>query len=199
MSFGPGDPVLLRSLYRGRVRWTFPHTFVDEDAAGRIAFLIRPGARGKLIRRDAAGRYLERWIADDGPTDHTWATNRILWLWSPGDAFCVGVFWEDATDELRGWYIQLCDPLRRSRVGFDTMDHALDIWIPAAGSPEWKDEDDFAEAQELGVFTAEQAAAVRAEGKRALDARPWPTGWEKWRPDPAWPLPELPTDWDVVP
>ena len=199
MSFRPGDPVLLRSLYRGRVRWTFPHTFVDEHAAGRIAFLIRPGARGKLIRRDGAGRYLERWIADDEPDDHTWATNRILWLWSPGDAFCVGVFWNDATDELRGWYIQLCDPLRRSRVGFDTMDHALDIWIPAAGSPEWKDEHDFAEAQELGVFTSDQAAAVRAEGERALEARPWPTGWEEWRPDPAWPLPELPMDWHVVP
>ena len=114
-------------------------------------------------------------------------------------AHSLGVFWDDETDEFRGWYVQLGDPLRPSRFGFDTMDHALDIWIGADGGWEWKDEQDFAEAQELGVFTPEQAAAVRAEGERVLAARPWPTGWEKWRPDPRWQLPKLPPGWDAVP
>ena len=27
---------------------------------------------------------------------------------------------------------------------------------------------------------------------------PFPTGWEDWRPDPAWPVPQLPAGWDVV-
>jgi len=26
---------------------------------------------------------------------------------------------------------------------------------------------------------------------------PWPTGWEAWRPDPSWPVPELPPGWDA--
>ena len=65
------------------------------------------------------------------------------------------------------------------------MDHALDLVIAPDGSWCWKDEDDFAEAQALGVFTVEQAAAVRAEGERVLAARPWPTGWENWRPQGA--------------
>ena len=198
MSYAPGEPVVLRSIYRRRVRWTFPHTFVSEDA-GRIAFLIRPGTRGKLIPRDAHGQYLSRWVGDEEPSDHAWTDNRVLWLWTPGNAHLVGVFWDDATGELRGWYIQLCDPLRRSRFGFDTTDHALDVWIPVGGSPEWKDEDDFAEAQELGVVTPQQAGAVRAEGERALAERPWPTGWEEWHHDAAWPLPTLPRSWAVVP
>ena len=37
----------------------------------------------------------------------------------------------------------------------------------------------------------------RAEGESVLARAPWPTGWEKWRPDPAWELPELPDGWDV--
>ena len=42
------------------------------------------------------------------------------------------------------------------------------------------------------------AAAVRDEAARVLAAPPWPTGWEDWRPDPAWPLPALLPGWDVV-
>jgi hypothetical protein len=56
----------------------------------------------------------------------------------------------------------------------------------------------FAQAIELGVFDEEGAAAVRAEGERMIAQRPWPTGWEDWRPPADWhPLP-LPDDWHVV-
>ena len=198
MPYRPGDPVLLRSIYGGRVRWTFPHTFVA-DRAGRLALLIRPGTPGKWIQRDAEGGYLARWAAGDLPEDHVWRDNRVLWLTPHGAAHSIGVFWDDATDELRGWYVQLGDPLRPSRFGYDTMDHALDVWIAPDGTWSWKDEDDFAEAQELGVFTPAEAAAVRAEGERVIAAHPWPTGWEDWRPDPRWQLPALPPGWDVVP
>jgi hypothetical protein len=61
-----------------------------------------------------------------------------------------------------------------------------------------KDEDELAEQVELGCFTAEEAAAARAEGERVLAEWPFPTGWEDWRPDPSWPVPELPVVWDVV-
>jgi hypothetical protein len=40
--------------------------------------------------------------------------------------------------------------------------------------------------------------AVRAEGERVLAAWPFPTGWEEFRPDPAWPLPGLPEGWEHV-
>jgi hypothetical protein len=197
MRLRPGDPVLVRSIYRSQVRWTFPHTFVGNED-GVVALLLRPGTRGKWLRRDPGGRYLARWIGDDPPDDHVWERNRILWLARPGAAHSLGLFWDEATDEFRGWYVQLQDPLRRSRLGFDTMDHALDVWIGPDGSWTWKDEDDLSEAEALGVFTPQEAAEVRAEGDRVLAARPWPTGWEDWRPDPRWQLPELPPGWDAV-
>jgi hypothetical protein len=78
------------------------------------------------------------------------------------------------------------------------MDHALDVLVEPDGTWSWKDEDDLAEAQALGVFSGEEVAAIRAEGERVLSAPPWPTGWEDWRPDPSWPGPELRQDWDVV-
>ena len=41
-----------------------------------------------------------------------------------------------------------------TRDGLETMDHALDVIVEPDGTWRWKDEDDFAEAQALGVFTA---------------------------------------------
>ena len=55
-------------------------------------------------------------------------------------------------------------------------------------------------ARDLGRARRVRARAGRANprGRRERLARaPWPTGWEKWRPDPAWELPELPDGWDV--
>ena len=81
----------------------------------------------------------------------------------------------------------------------DTTDWVLDIWVPAAtGEPQWKDEDELAEAVELGVFDERSAAKVRAEGERVIASEPWPTGWEEWRPPSDWAPLQLPEDWHVV-
>jgi hypothetical protein len=37
-------------------------------------------------------------------------------------------------------------------------------------------------------------AEVRAEADRVVAAWPFPTGWEDFRPDPAWGVPRLPED-----
>jgi len=81
---------------------------------------------------------------------------------------------------------------------FDTTDWALDIVVEPDGAWHWKDEDEFAEAIELGVFDMAAADAVRAEGERVVAERPWPTGWEDWRPPREWTPLSLPADWHVV-
>jgi hypothetical protein len=113
----------------------------------------------------------------------------------PGDAHMLGVKWDEAW-RFVGWYVKLQAPLEQTALGFDTIDWALDVEVDADGSRTWKDEQDFAEAQELGVLDEEVAAAVRAEGERVVAARPWPTGWEHWRADPAWTPPPLPDGWN---
>jgi uncharacterized protein DUF402 len=176
----PGNVIQIRSVYRGRVRWRFPHRLIADDGERVVAFL-EPGARGVQMGRDADGRYLERWVRGDDPCEHTWTSRHVLKLIRRGEAHSLEVLWdEDWTFE--GWYVNLQAPLVETQDGFDTTDWALDIVVDPSGTWHWKDEDDFAEAQALGVFSTEEAAAVRAEGERVIAARPWPTGWEDWRP-----------------
>jgi uncharacterized protein len=190
-----GDVVLLRSVYDRRVRWAFPHRFVD--AGDRFGFYVGPGAPGVWMGRDADGRYLERWVRGDDPFPKVWSDHHVLRLVRPSAAHSVDLFWtEDWT--FKWWYVNLQTPLGRTPLGFDTTDLALDLWVEPDGTPHWKDEDDFAEARALGVLDDESAAAMRAEGERVLEEWPFPTGWEDWRPDPDWPVPQLPARWAAM-
>jgi len=74
---------------------------------------------------------------------------------------------------------------------------SADDRVERDGSWRWKDEDELAVAVEVGFFTAEQAASFRAEGERVIAEWPFATGWEDWQPDPSWPVPSLPADWEA--
>jgi hypothetical protein len=197
--FEPGDTVILRVVFRGHVRWAFPHVVV-EDTPERVVLYVWPGAEGRWIARDDAGHNLERWGSGSPPDPHVWSWNRVLKTMQPGNAYSVDLFWDDSTGEFRWWYVNLQAPFVRSSLGFDTVDHALDIVIPADGRWQWKDEDDLARCVELGLFSPAEAAEIRAEGERVIARLPEliPTGWEDWRPDPSWPVPQLPAGWHVV-
>jgi Protein of unknown function (DUF402) len=191
-----GDPVLVRSVYRGRVRFAFPHRFVATEGDHALLYLA-VGTRGVWMGRDRDGRYLERWIGADEPHAHVWSHHHFLWLARPEETHMLGVKWDESWRFL-GWYVHLQSPISRTPLGFDTCDLALDIEVDPDGSWRWKDEDDFAELQELGALDPATAAAVREEGERVIAAKPWPTGWEDWRPDQRWGPPQLPDGWDVV-
>ena len=192
----PGDPVLFRSVWRGSVRAAFPHRFAGRDGE-RVALYLATGTRGFWMGRDPDGSYLERWARGDPPREHVWHSNHILWLVRARELSALGLFWDEGW-RFRGWYVNLQAPLLRSPLGFDSTDWALDIWVEPEGRWEWKDEGDFAEAQALGVLDEREASAIRAEGERVIAERPWPTGWEGWRPDPRWKPPPLPVGWERV-
>jgi hypothetical protein len=191
-----GDVALLRFVRYGRVRRASPHVVVDESSE-LVALHIDVGTPTKVAVHD--GRPI-RGQADHDWTlrDHSWSSYRILQLIRWGESHSLELFWREDDDSFAGWYVNLQEPLRRSRLGFDTDDLVLDIWIEPDGTWEWKDADELEEAVRLGRFSAPEAEAIRAAGERVLAARPWPTGWEGWRPDPSWPIPELPAEWDVV-
>jgi hypothetical protein len=192
----PGDAVLFRSIYRDRVRWCFPSRYVG-DWEGRHGLYCQPGNEGKSLRRSSDGRYLEDWASGVQPFDEIWAKGPVLRFMRPGDAHTIEVCW-DPEWRFVCWYVNLQAPLAVRGDRFDTTDWALDLVVRPNGSWSWKDEHDFAEAQELGILDAAAAAEVRAEGERVIEASPWPTGWEGWRPPREWePLP-LPDDWHVV-
>ncbi len=192
----PGDVVLLRSIYRGNVRWTFPHRYVGEWD-GRLGIYCQPGNHGKRIRGAVAGSYLAVWVTDAPASDWVWEDTHVLRFMGPGEAHTVEVWWDTDWSHL-GWYVNLQAPLDVNGRFFDTTDWALDIVVGPDGSWRWKDEDDLAEAVALGVFVEHSVTEVRAEGERVIAARPWPTGWEDWRPPGEWHPLTLPDGWDVV-
>jgi uncharacterized protein len=194
VSWEPGSVIRFRYVRDGRAFWTLPVTVARDDDT-EIALWVAPGSPmqrpdpPRLPVRDlAAGR----WEA----VDSTWYGQGILMLRRPETRHAIWLFWH-LDWRFRGWYVNLEDWWRDDE-GVDAYDHQLDIWVEPDGTWRWKDEDDLAESVQAGIFTAAEAAEIRAEGERLLAAWPFPTGWEDWRPDPAWPLPELPEGWDAV-
>jgi hypothetical protein len=192
-----GDHVLLRSIFRRRVRWAWPHHFAGRHDSGRLAIYVQPGTRGKRMAPRGDGHDIAGWVRGDPPSDHIWHSAHVLRFMRPGDAHTVEIYW-DTDWRLSGWYVNLQAPLQIHDDRFDTTDHALDIVVSPSGATQWKDEHDLAAVVELGGFDEELAEAIHSEGERVLAEQPWPTGWEEWRPPPEWGPLDLPEDWDVV-
>jgi hypothetical protein len=176
LRFETGDVVALREIWLGRV-WKARPWIVVHDRPDQLALYIPKGSPTKIPPGSGIPR--DDWTLEDG----VWG-RPTLRLTTPGTAHSVLVWWENCAFE--GWYVNLEQPLVRGHVGFDYLD-----------------QDEFAEAQRLGVITPEDAAAVREEAARVtrmIEAwePPFSDGWESWRPDAAWTTPELPAGWDAV-
>lgn len=174
-----------------------PHVVVEETPE-LAALYVAPGTRGLRPRlpfiEDPAQLRTMTW----DHVEHVWTGSHCLRLLRPGAAHCLYLFWAERDWAFEGWYVNLQAPFRRSALAFDTRDHALDVVVEPDGSWRWKDEEHLELAVRIGAFTPDDAAEIRAEGERVLAAWPFPTGWEGWRPDPEWPIPSLPPDWDRV-
>jgi hypothetical protein len=99
--------------------------------------------------------------------------------------------------------VNIQEPFRRTRLGFDTQDLELDLVIAPDGSWSFKDDEQLEPWIERGRWTAAEVAAIRAEGARVAaelegDRRWWSDEWATWEPDPSWPAPTLPPDWHVA-
>ena len=198
----PGEAVALREIWHGRVWYARPATVVHDEqnlqmlhVPPRVRCKVPIGTDGVELRiptRDWS-------LADEerGPTS-------MLSFAFPDTPYAVILGFEP-TGELREYYVNLQTPLQRSPVGFDTVEHLLDVTIPADRSAwTWKDEDELALAVSQGWFTEDDAAWFRHWGERGVEhvllrEPPFDRDWTSWRPDPAWERPELPDAWDLAP
>ncbi|MET9496475.1 DUF402 domain-containing protein [Streptomyces sp. NPDC006552] len=205
----PGEPILWRYRANGSEGFHIcrPVTVV-QDTAELLAVWMAPGtecvkpvmADGTPVHREPlATRYTKpRALRRD-----RWSGAGVLKLARPGEPWSVWLFREpDWT--FRNWYVNLEEPRARWSGGVDSEDHFLDLSVYQDRSWRWHDEDEFAQAQAAGLMSAAQAAGVRAAGRRAVAVieawgPPFSDGWQHWRPDPAWPVPGLPADWDRTP
>ncbi len=203
----PGDRIVLRARLMGRLAWVGP-MIVVEDSPEYIALYLPVGTPIKIpvhldgTRIPRAIPYEERFALQWRLGDGVWHSTARLMMTRPSDHHAFSAFWDGTDWSFLGWYVDLLAPLERTPIGFDTEDHVLDLLVAPDYSWKWKDEDEFAAAQQVGRFDKAQADAIRAEAERVIErieARAWPlnAGWESWRPDTEWATPLLPPCWDI--
>ena len=200
--YAPGDPVAIRELWNGRVWYARPATVVRDDP-NMTMLLVPPHVQAKEPI-DTTGAPLRipaaDWTFRDTTRGNTWNLSFAF----PDTAYSV-IIGYDADGSLREYYVNLQTPLQRSAVGFDTVEHLLDVTIlPDRSAWSWKDEDELEQAVGQGLFTEEDAAWFHFWGERAVEhvllrEPPFDEDWGAWRPDPTWEAPTLPADWDLVP
>lgn len=200
MTWTPGTHIHWR--YRrgeGHPETTRPVTVVRDDENGLVAWLapgtplLRPVlADGRPIREaplEQRFRLPRRVVRD------VWHGQGVLKIAPRGRPWSVWVFWDDDW-ALRSWYVNLEDVHRRDERGVVTRDHVLDLHVNPDRSVEWKDEDELEAAVAAGRFTEAEAAGLHATARDVAGLvesweAPFNEGWEHWRPDPGWPVPEL--------
>ncbi|MGW6401063.1 cytidylyl-2-hydroxypropylphosphonate hydrolase [Streptomyces sp. NPDC055134] len=207
--WAPGSLILWRYRTNGGDGFHIcrPVTVV-EDSAELLAVWLAPGtecvrpvlADGTPVHEEPlATRYTKpRTVLRD-----RWFGTGVLKLARPGEPWSVWLFWEPGW-RFRNWYVNLEQPRVRWAGGVDSEDHFLDLSVYADRTWRWHDEDEFAQAQIAGLMSAAQAESVRRAGRAAVEViegwgHPFPDGWQHWRPDPAWPVPALPGDWNRTP
>ena len=199
-----GDPVLLRFVRNRPADVIMPVTIV-QDTDEYIALYTAVGTPIKVqaardgTRLTRQTPFIEREGLRGGLADGTWTTNHVLMLQGPGRMSAIWLFWRDLDWTFTGYYANLQAPLKRTHLGFDTADYLIDVEISPGFTWAWKDEDEWETALDLGLVNRAVLIAARAEGERVIrevEERAWPfdAGLESWRPDPEWPVPEMPAN-----
>jgi hypothetical protein len=182
---------------------------VVHDTRDELALYRAPGYRMRRRNAERGGGGADfrhppviRWL--DGWTDETWGPPfRVLVLKPPVAGHAISLFWNDTSDELAFWYIDLIGPVRRREFGFDFPEHGLDVVVePDLSSWRWKDEDELEWAVAAGIYSRAEADELHGEGERAVERlardRDRFDRWRNWRPDPTWTVASFPPGWDAV-
>ncbi|HWU10176.1 MAG TPA: DUF402 domain-containing protein [Streptomyces sp.] len=184
--FNAGEVIRRREILDGREWIVYPVTAV-EDHPEFLAVYLFHGTPLTFGTGDFTWG-LHPWVH----FDHTWQSEGVLQVQRPGDGYSVWHFWKHG--EFSGWYINFQEPMRRTPLGFDTLDQELDIWIPADRSGyQWKDLEHFEERARSGGFRPGEADMVRAEARKVVDMIEAGTPWwgDRWT---AW---SAPAEWKV--
>lgn len=182
-----------------------PVTVVRDDADALVVWLptgtpvLRAARADGLGKRDDPCTLFTAELVQDSGVHTAFDQFRVA---PTGRPWSVWVLFAEGTEEFAGWYVNLEKPHVRDEHTVYTSDHVLDLVIEPDRGMVRKDEDELALAVAQGIFDATAAAAIDADAAavEALVAdwgSPFCDGWERFRPDPAWPIPALPGGRDV--
>jgi hypothetical protein len=197
----PGANVTLRGV-GSKVFWAYP-AIVVQGTTDLIALYMPAGIFGKNVEQRPTPQNL---LSPDkiNIVDCQWERTDVLMLIVPGEAFSTYVMWKTGTKELVCWYINLQEPIRRTSIGFDTMDNMLDVVVsPDMSGWKWKDDDEFAEAERVGLYSHEKAREIWADGEKAaklvtVERRAFYEKWKMWQAKPEWKTPKLSPLWNKL-
>lgn len=196
-----GENATLRGV-GSKVFWAFP-TIVVQDKPDLTVLYMSAGVLGRNVTHKPTPKELFS-PNEIKIVECRWERTDVLMLIVPTEAFSTYIMWETGTKNLMCWYVNLQEPIRRTSIGFDTMDNTLDVVIsPDMSEWKWKDADEFVKAQEVGFYSSEQVREIWAEGEKAVrlitsERRSLYKEWEKWKANPEWEIPKLSPLWDKL-
>jgi protein associated with RNAse G/E len=204
----PGEVIAWRGIYRELV-WHAMPTIVVKDTPQEIVLALIPGTVCMVEENYAKSHKKStkrRWDFKDEDwklEKFTWHTNRLLFVLEPEKYYSIIYFWHHESKEFLCYYINFQLPFIRNHCSIDTLDLDLDMVIQPDFSFEWKDLDDYQKGIETGVILTEWASEIetaKMEILNRLEKRAYPldNSWLNWRPDPNWPAPSLPENWDKI-
>ena len=208
MHWKPGAQIVQYEMWGQGIGTARPVTVVD-DLPSHIALYSHPGApivtRGVENRRSLGlSERIDLMVQMLDPNEGefrvaTSSDNHVLTI-TPRDSWhSVMLFWSSDW-QFKIWYVNLQSPLRRVRHGVQLHDYVLDIVVNPDMSWTWKDVEEFEELVARGFLGVDHVSSIRAEAARLVRTigsvePPFCDGWEDWRPDRSWPIPQLPKDW----
>ncbi len=198
-----GTHIAIREHWQNKI-WTVRPVTVVQDSPELIALYMMPGTVYKYPCL-LDGRPVSQFLPDDWVLiEREWFGGGALYLSQPNNCFALIGFFDDANEKINRWYINLQTPYQRTAIGFDYLDQELDIVVETdLQSWRWKDEAEFAEAQQRGRISQANAQRVQSvadgivadleNGRFML-----PHTWQKWRPPASWAAPVVPHGWDEL-
>lgn len=195
-----GDLIVERHIRQGKI-WGITPRVVVCDGPDLLAVYTPTGTLQQVGRPLDGGS--PRLIGNNEPwelIERPWVGAGVLVLMLPKVAHAIYCFWQpEEPRTFSCWYINLQKPLRRTAIGFDTLDQTLDVVMtPDRASWQWKDEDELDELVRRGIALPNEAQRLHSEGLRAVALlqaadSPYSPVWANWSPDPLWPVPHLPS------
>ena len=125
-----------------------------------------------------------------------------LWFLYPDRWYSIWISWH-ATGELWGWYVNFQRPLIRVGHRIHTMDQALDMVVDLDLGWRWKDQSEYEYYRQRGLIPDGDAGLIDTASQEVIElldrsGPPFSEGWDRWKPDPRWALPQLPADWQSL-
>ncbi len=168
---------MIRNVFQGRVQTVFPSIVVVDSPELVVTWLpletpVLNGVTDPSAEYDGGKGHMsaETMAAKQwNMAERNWHTSGTLRIKNPRLMWSLWVFWDPEMTEVRSWYINIDATYKRTSIGFDTWDMFLDVVVqPDRKTWRYKDEDEFAEVIETGIFTEFEAQEVRDAAAHAL-------------------------------